>query len=292
MALKQDLQQLVPGMTTVERRIATVVLSDFPYSGLGTIQELAAKAQVSAPSITRLVSKLGFAGYQEFQRQLIDELKESARAPVDLRFIERPAVDEGFLGQYFGRVGKRIEEMRRNVSEDDFRALCALLGDHSRAVYVIGGRVSQGLAHVMAVNLQFMRPEVHLLPSDPEQWPNHVQRMKKRDVLLIVDFRRYQKSLERLAELAAEAASPQIVLVTDQWLSPISRCATRTFALPIAVGTAWDSYAAPLALMEAAVVVASEQNWDATCQRIAAWDRLRINPEDPATPILPDASPR
>ena len=288
MSLKSDLQHLAPSLTAAERRIATVVLADFPFSGLGTSQELAEKAKVSAPSITRFVSKLGFSGYQELQRQLIEELKESARSPVDLRFNQRPVMSKGFLADYSRRVGERIDDIASHVSEDEFDAFCALLGDASRSVYVIGGRVSQGLAHLLAVSLQFLRADVQLMPADPEQWPEYIQRMRKRDVLVMIDFRRYQKSLERLAELATAQAAPQIVLITDQWLSPISRHAARTLAMPISVGTAWDSYASVMTLIEAAVVVVSERDWDATRRRIEAWDRLRMNPLDPATPLLLD----
>lgn len=291
MAFKTDLQHLARDMTAAERRIATVVLADFPFSGLGTIQELAAKAKVSAPSITRFVSKLGYAGYQEFQRQLIEELKESARAPVDTRFDQRPVIQEGFLGDYFQRVAQRCQDTAANVSEKEFNTFCTLLGDPSRAVFVIGGRVSHSLAHLLSVHLQFLRAHVQLVPSDPEQWPGYLQQMKKRDVLVMIDFRRYQKNLERLAELAAGEASPQIVLITDQWLSPISRHATHTFTLPIAVGTAWDSYAAPLALIEAAAMRVSERDWEATRSRIEAWDRLRIPPQDPADPVLINKDP-
>lgn len=292
MSLKSDLQRMTPSLTAAERRIATVVLADFPFSGLGTIQQLADKAKVSAPSITRFVSKLGYSGYQELQRQLIEELKESARSPVDLRFAQRAVSPDGFLADYFRRVGERLDEMASNLSEQEFEAFCAMLADPSRSIYVVGGRVSQGLAHMLAVSLQFLRADVQLVPADPEQWPEYIQRMRKRDVLVMIDFRRYQKSLERLAELAAAEASPHIVLLTDQWLSPISRLASRTFAMPIMVGTAWDSYAATLALIEAAVVLAAERDWDRTRSRIEAWDRLRINPNDPATPVFLDEDPQ
>lgn len=288
-SVKSALQQLAPGMTAAERRIATVVLADFPFSGLGTIQELAAKAKVSAPSITRFVSKLDYAGYQEFQRQLIEELKESARSPVDLRG-PRPQPQQGFLADYFRRVAERTADAAESVSDEEFQAFCALLGDPSRSVFIIGGRVSHGLASVMATSLQFLRADVQLMPSDPEQWPEYLQRMKKRDVLVMIDFRRYQKSLERLAEVATTQAAPQIVLITDQWLSPISRHASRVFALPVGVDTAWDSYTAPLALIEAAVVMVSERDWNNTRLRIEAWDRLRINAHDPATPLLLEGS--
>ena len=108
---------------------------------------------------------------------------------------------------------------------------------------------------------------------------------QERDLLIIIDFRRYQKGLERFAELATAEASPQIVLLTDQWLSPISRYATHTFTISTDVGTVWDSYATTLALIEAAIVVVSERDWAATRKRMGVWDRLRPDPQPSATEI-------
>lgn len=291
MSLKVKIHNMIPELTAAERRIVTVVLSDFPFSGLGTIQELSDRAQVSAPSITRFVTKIGFAGYQDFQRQLIDDLKKSARAPVDERFAHSPVVSEGFLGGYLNNVQARLSGIQTTVSEEELGALCTLFSDPSRAIYVIGGRVTHGLAHLFAINLQFLRADVHLLPSDPEQWPYQLQHIRKKDVLLIFDFRRYQKSLERFADLAVRGASPQIILVTDQWLSPIAKQASRVVSLPIALGTVWDSYATALALLEALLIMIAQKDWDSTKARIEAWDRMRINPDDPATPVLLDEAP-
>ena len=50
-------------LTASERKIANAILADYPFTGLESIQELAAKTGVSAPSITRFVSKIGCGGF-------------------------------------------------------------------------------------------------------------------------------------------------------------------------------------------------------------------------------------
>jgi DNA-binding MurR/RpiR family transcriptional regulator len=54
-------------LTRAERQLAAAMLDNYPVSGLGTIADLAAKAGVSAPTVVRLVSKIGFKGFAEFQ---------------------------------------------------------------------------------------------------------------------------------------------------------------------------------------------------------------------------------
>src|SRR4029453_16198349 len=83
--IRREMAQL----TASERKIGNAVLADYPFGALHTIQELAERTGVSAPSITRFVSKIGFAGYQEFQRQLITELRESRRSPLELKATQR-----------------------------------------------------------------------------------------------------------------------------------------------------------------------------------------------------------
>jgi len=39
------------------------LLGGYPFAGLLTIQELSRRANASMPSISRFVTKLGFAGY-------------------------------------------------------------------------------------------------------------------------------------------------------------------------------------------------------------------------------------
>jgi DNA-binding MurR/RpiR family transcriptional regulator len=96
-------------------------------------------------------------------------------------------------------------------------------------------------------------------------------------VLFIIDFRRYQKSLEGIAEKAAVARNASVVLMTDKWLSPVSKYASEVMAIPIDSGTLWDSYTGALAILEALVTRIAEENWDQTKTRIEAWDSVRLN---------------
>src|SRR5690606_38279082 len=50
-------------LTRAERQVATHILSHFPMSALGSITTLARAADVSSPTIVRLVQKLGFKGW-------------------------------------------------------------------------------------------------------------------------------------------------------------------------------------------------------------------------------------
>ncbi|HAS26014.1 MAG TPA: hypothetical protein DCR64_10935, partial [Vibrio sp.] len=61
--------------------LVRVLLADFPMSGLTTVSQLAKRCGVSDPSVLRLVKKLGFSGYPEFQSTLVQKIDERMRSP-------------------------------------------------------------------------------------------------------------------------------------------------------------------------------------------------------------------
>ncbi|MBN9053197.1 MULTISPECIES: MurR/RpiR family transcriptional regulator [Shinella] len=264
-------------LTASERKIANAILADYPFTGLESIQELAAKTGVSAPSVTRFVSKIGCSGFQDLQRQLIAELKEGQRSPLDLKTSQKPVGHSEFLSEYVTRISSVIQEMAATVSQAQFDILADLVADPSRNIFLLGGRVSDNVASFLSIHLRQIRSGIYHMADNPEFWPEHVLRMRRKDVVVLFDFRRYQLSLARLAETIAEARGATIVVVTDKWMSPAARSADHIVALPIDAGTAWDTVAAAIVLVEALIVRVSETDWEATQKRIRDWDGVRFS---------------
>lgn len=277
--VKERIESLSETFTASERKLAATLLSDYPFAGLDTIQALAKKTSVSAPSITRFVNKIGCRGYQDFQRRLIGELKEARRSPVILHRTQVP-VRRDFLEQFLARTAELAARAADGVTRAQFERVCAVLGEKKRAVYLLGGRMSDPMAQILSRHLRQIRPNVYHLPPDPEAWPEYVLRMKARDVFVVIDFRRYQPKLEGLAELAVRTRGVGIVLITDRWLSPVAQHAADVVVVPIENGTAWDSYVATVAMIEAMIVKIAERDWNATRNRINAWDALRLDHGD------------
>ncbi|WP_419913131.1 MurR/RpiR family transcriptional regulator [Hoeflea sp.] len=274
--LRDRIEEVGPELTSSERKVASVVLADYPFAGLQTIQQLAAVTGVSAPSITRFVSKIGCNGYQEFQRRLIGELKESHRSPVELKLTENPAQPGRFLADYAERITSQVHEMASGVSQLQFDAVCDLVGDPSRNIFLIGGRMSDCIAAMLSMHLRQIRGRIFHIPANPELWPDYILRMRKQDVLILLDFRRYQASLTELAQITSVKRHAQIVVITDRWLTPASRYAAHVLAVPTEIGTAWDGQVSALTLAEAMIVKISEQDWNATRKRIEQWDGARL----------------
>jgi len=262
-------------LTASERKIANVILADYPYGGLMPIQELAQAAGVSAPSITRFVAKIGCAGFQDFQRQLIGALKQRELSPVELKLTEAPPKGAHFLADYTHRLMHLMTQMADTLPVQPVDEACRLIGDPARNIFLLGGRVTDSLARLLSVHLRQIRARVHHLPSDPEQWPDHVLRMRKQDVVILFDMRRYERRLADLAAVISGTRGSVILAVTDRWLSPISQHATLTFALPTDLRTPWDTHVCMLTLIEAIILRVAELDWPSTRSRIGQWDAIR-----------------
>lgn len=277
--IKQRIERASDTFTAGERKLAAAILSDYPYAGLSSIQDLAARSEVSAPSISRFMIKIGLTGYQEFQRSLIAELKDGDRSPVEVH--ERGRHIEGdYLSDFLAKASTQMAIAGDAITEEQFNRVCTMLASPKHSVYVIGGRISDTIAAHLSFHLRQARGGVYHLPGDPESWPDYLLQMKAGDVFFVVDFRRYQPSLAQLAALAHNERNARVMVMTDKWISPVARHASDVLPVPIESGTLWDTYSSALAVIEAIVTRIAEDSWAHTRDRIETWDKLRVTAKD------------
>lgn len=281
MNVDQAVRNSMNTLTSAERKVATALLTDYPFAGLMTVAELGKRANVSGQTILRLTSKLGFDGYSNFQQALIGEIKEGYHSPVLLREIrgDRDAGD-AFLANLTDSTIKAIRETAALVSEEHLNAVSVLLSDQRRSISLLGGRMSDALASYFFRHLRQIRPKVYKVPSYQEEWPEYLLRMGRNDVVVMIDFRRYQPDLLQFAERAVGERGAQIILITDKWLSPIAKHSSHIIPSAIDVGTPWDTGITALLLIEALINRVSESDWPKTRKRIENWDAIRVRTAD------------
>ncbi len=74
-------------LTLLEKRVARIVLEDAEFALNASIVELAERAEVSPPTVTRFCRRLGFQGYPDFKLRL------ARSAFVGLRYLKPEAVE-------------------------------------------------------------------------------------------------------------------------------------------------------------------------------------------------------
>ncbi|MBM2712351.1 MurR/RpiR family transcriptional regulator [Mesorhizobium caraganae] len=259
-------------MPAGERRAAQTLIANYPLIGLKTVAEFSAAAGVSSPTILRFVSRLGFQNYPEFQSALQDELAAQLQSPASRTL--NPASPSGAISPMLEATLDNMRETFRHLSDRQLADIAARLAERRGKTFLIGGRFTDPLARYMAAHLAIIQPDVYHLAGQESIWRDRLIDMGKRDVLVIFDIRRYQDSLVRFAETAHQRGV-QIVLFTDQWLSPIARFARHVIAGRTAVPSAWDSSAALFVVAETLIGAVTRQLEADSAKRIRDLEGLR-----------------
>lgn len=262
----------IGSMPAGERRAAQTLIASYPMIGLKTVAEFSAAAGVSSPTILRFVARLGFQNYPEFQSSLQDELAAQLQSPA-IRTLNPPSPG-GTASPMLEATLDNMRETFRHLSDRQLADIAARLAERRGKTFLIGGRFTDPLARYMAAHLAIVQPDVVHLAGQESMWRDRLIDMGKRDVLVIFDIRRYQDSLVRFAEKAHQRGV-QIVLFTDQWLSPIARFARHVIAGRTAVPSAWDSSAALFVVAETLIGAVTRQLDANGARRIREMEGLR-----------------
>ena len=261
-------------LTTAERKLMAVLFANYPMVGLGSITDFAREAAVSTPSVLRLAKKIGFAGFPSFQKQLRAELSAQLQNPIakhDRWSVGAP--DTHILNRFASAAIENLSGSLKLLDHRAFDSIVALLVDRKRRIHVGGGRITSSLASYLVTHLQMARPDVSLIPPSPSAWPLYMLEVGKPDVVLLFDIRRYDARMLDLAASARERGA-RIVLITDQWISPIARLAVHALPLRIEVPSSWDSNIVPMFVAEALVAATVNASWLETQTRIRELEGL------------------
>jgi DNA-binding MurR/RpiR family transcriptional regulator len=271
----ERVRDAIAGLTNSEKRAAQALLASYPLLGLETAARFAGQAGVSAPTILRFVGRIGFSSYAEFQRRLMGEVEARLLSPLEKAGAD--AMGAGTRhprGAFADAVAGNVAETFRRLPAGELEAVAKILADPRRPLHLLGGRFTDPLARYMTAHLRILRPNVSHLEGQRANWRDQLIDMGSRDVLFLIDIRRYQ---DDLVELAAEAAKRRVttILLTDQWLSPAARNARHILPARVAVPSAWDSSVALLAVIEALIAEVTARRGAESRARMAAIEALR-----------------
>ena len=272
--LKEKLYDSRLKFTAKEDKICQILLANYPTAGLSTVADLSERAGVSVPTVLRFFSKLGFSGYTDFQKSLVEEIADQFNSPLSL-FRERAVEAEDTIYQSTMRTqASALEQLDADFHERDFDATIDMLADERATIHCMGGRFSHVVAERLAQHLAQVRPGVRLLAFNPCNTPDLLVDYNEHVTLVVFDFRRYQPQVIHFAHMA-HARGARIVLFTDRWQSPIAKFANRILISPVESNSPFDSWIPAIAQTDAIVASVADRNADKTRKRLAAIEAVR-----------------
>jgi DNA-binding MurR/RpiR family transcriptional regulator len=268
-------RQRLNSLSPAERKLARVLLASYPIAGLESVARFAERAQVSPPTVTRFITKLGFSGYPEFQETLRHEVQARLSSPLTRYRDDQPQRGtDSVLSDALDVAADNLKATVDVLSHRDVNEAVEIIGDVRRRVMVLGGRVSAPLARYLAAQLHLLRPGIGLVDSERSAPAQHLIDMRKGDVLIVFDYRRYQSDTIESARVAA-AQGCNVIVFTDPWLSPASGFARQVIVTSVDMVGPFDSLVGAMAVVEGVVAAVLSRLGPRAQSRMQSLERLR-----------------
>lgn len=265
-------------MSPSERKVARALLAEYPVAGLEPVTKLAGRASVSAPTVMRMLSRMGIQSYPQMQKQLRSEIAQRTTSPID-KYGARPGVsaDSATSSQpHTLQIAQQVMAQSLNstfasVPGSEFDRVVDLLSDPKRRVWTVGGRYSGLLAEYLVLHLRLLRPDSHFVGRAESEKSLALIDMGPRDVLLAFDYRRYQDATIEFVG-RAKACKATTVLLTDPWLSPAAKYADHVISSSVEAPSPFDSLVPSMAIVETLISGVVERLGAGPLDRIQAFD--------------------
>ena len=271
--VSEQIRQRLSDMTPSERRVARALLSGPPTIGLESSARLAEHVGVSGPTVSRFVIRLGFTNYAAFQQALRDDIAARVMSPVEVyrHHVERGA--DHPLGAAGTALSEAVALTLQGLDETDFAKATACLADSRRQVMAVGGWFSHLMAAYLAAMLREFRPRVRQVPPVASERAAAIADVEKNDVVVVFDFRRYERDTLAFAQSMREAGA-RIVLFTDPWLSPIADFAHAVLPAGVVGPSPFESLTPTLAVVETLLTAVADALGELGDRRFERFGRI------------------
>ncbi|MBO3744454.1 MurR/RpiR family transcriptional regulator [Streptosporangiaceae bacterium NEAU-GS5] len=253
-------------LSPVQRRIAHYLAENLPEAIFLSSIELAERAGVSQPSVTRFAIALGFAGYPELRHAL---------RPLVLGAQPDEPTGSSLLRQAIDAEIRNLRLVRDRLGGGlgaELRDLGAALAA-SEPLAVLGLRVSCGLATTFAYYARRIHPDVRLLAHGGSELLDglHAARRAGAGWVLAFVLPRYPAEAVRALEQARDLGL-RVAAITDR---PDARLpADVVLDAPVGERLVFDSHMAPMALAMALVEAMADAAPLRTQARLEDYERM------------------
>jgi len=242
-------------LTATELRLAENVLTEPQTVAFGTVASFARAARTSGASVVRFANHLGYDGFIELQAAVQEELTGHLRPAVER--IRQPAHDD-----VVGRtLAVELDNVTTSLEAIDRRVLAATatrLANPGARVVVLPGSASFGVGYHLADQLGLLREGVSLAWGSPAPVTASLAALKRTDVVVAIDVRRYDVAVLDGAALATERGVP-LIAITDSALSPLARRSAATFTIAADGVGPFDSQTGAMAVANTLVTAVAQR---------------------------------
>lgn len=244
-SVRQRLNDCLAGASKADRAIASYMLSNLGSLPFETAASLAAKVEVSEPTVGRFCRSLGFASFKDLKDSLKQDIGDRPWLISDrLRdFQARAQAGEDQLGRGLQLEIAALVAVYELAQTAEWKRVVTRLA-HAPAVFATGFQTERGMAQIFVNQLQYLRERVHLLDLAGGNFAEVLldRPGDAKPALVIFEARRYSRMAKLLAREAKDAGIPT-TLVTDAFCDWGRDLASEMFVVPTEFNLFWDSTA-------------------------------------------------
>lgn len=201
-------------MSPAFRRIAHHIqehTSDIPFE---TAESLAKKTNVSAVTVGRFSKFLGCKNFRDFKLQLkADKRIRPWLVGSDFDSFITSIGSADYLSDSLNAEMRALAEIYQLPHTDAWKKTAKVLAS-SQCVWVAGFQPQRGAAYALAYELQYVRPNVHLVDMSSGHFADVLLDSTDDDCVVIVDVSRYSSQTIALARRIS-ASDTKLVVLSD-----------------------------------------------------------------------------
>lgn len=217
-------------LSRTHRRIGDYVLNHADAVCFQSLKQMAAAAGTTEATVLKFCGHLGFAGFLHFKRELQAYVKQRMSPNETLSASLHEAKQDAGIRQRIIETEKQSLDLTyAAVTAERLDAFVAALCRADR-VFVVGHHISELVARGLALNLQRVGVESHLVDIndyyDVEQAAVFAQ---KGDLFVLISFPTYSPKIRSLADYLGDRGIA-MACITDRYSSPVASRASVVLA--------------------------------------------------------------
>jgi len=241
--LRERLGEAVSSASKADRALAAYMLAELGNIPFETAASLAAKVEVSEPTVGRFCRAIGYAGFKDLKNNLRNDIGDQPWLIGDrLRDLQqRTKAGEDQLTRGLELEMAALVAVYEAAHTPEWDRVVKRLA-RAKSVFVVGFQTERGVAQTFAHQLQYLRDKVHLLDLASGNFADLLASHEPETALVMFEARRYSRHALVLAT-EAKAAGVPVTLITDPYCDWGRKVADEVFVVPTSFNLFWESTA-------------------------------------------------
>src|SRR5580704_6381012 len=266
-----SLAELIGRLTRKRQEVIRPVLENPREFVLLSVRSMADRLKSDPATTVRIVRRMGFPSYRDFQRFLHD-LSIAHATSFDL--MRSSSTRDGNIPSYARKSleqdSNNLQGLRNSLEYKRVEKLVRRIYETNRIV-LIGGDLASSLVTYFEYHLALLGFTV-LTATTPGRTAHFARMLGRRDLVFAMSYRRgLRQTVEGIQQ--AKARGAYCVGITDTFVSPVARFCDESFLASVETTSFGASYAAPMALLNVILVACANYRRSRTLALLREADK-------------------